>query len=80
MEINLLVTIDAREQAALQSALVTHGAPECLLTLALTGACRIVNVEEAKRLRRWLADIRVANQNNVALLNSLERDLIRFGV
>ncbi|MCP9494176.1 MAG: hypothetical protein MSG64_06950 [Pyrinomonadaceae bacterium MAG19_C2-C3] len=80
MEINWLVTIDAREQAALQSALVTHGAPECLVTLALTGACRIANVEEAKRLRRWLADTRVANQSNVVLLNSLERDLIRFGV
>jgi len=80
MEINWLVTIDAQEQAALQSALVTHGAPECLVTLALNGRCRIANVEEAKRLRRWLADTRVANQNNVALLNSLERDLIRFGV
>lgn len=80
MEINWQVTIDAREQAALQAALVTHGAPECLMTLALNGRCRIVNVEEAKRLRRWLADTRVANQNNVALLNSLERDLIRFGV
>ena len=80
MEINLLVTIDVREQAALQSALVTHGAPECLVTLALTGACRIANVEEARRLRHWLADARVAGDNNVLLLNTLERNLIRFGV
>ena len=41
MELNLLLTLDLREQAALQSALVTHGAPDALVTLALTGACRI---------------------------------------
>ena len=40
MEISLLLTLDLREQAALQAALVTHGAPDCLVTLALTGACR----------------------------------------
>ena len=40
MELNLLLTLDLREQAALQAALVTHGAPDALVTLALTGACR----------------------------------------
>ena len=46
MELNLLLTLDLREQAALQAALVTHGAPDALVTLALTGACRI------RRLKR----------------------------
>ncbi len=80
MEIALLLTIDPREQAALQAALVTHGAPESLVSLALTGACRISNVEEARRLRRWLADTRVAGDTDVLMLNTLERGLIRFGV
>jgi hypothetical protein len=55
MELNLLLTLDLREQAALQAALVTHGAPDSLVTLALTGACRIGSMEEAKQLRKWLA-------------------------
>ena len=38
MELSLLLTLDLREQAALQAALVTHGAPDALVTLALTGA------------------------------------------
>jgi len=45
MELNLLITLDLREQAALQAALVTHGAPDALVTLALTGACRIGSIE-----------------------------------
>ncbi len=80
MEINLLLTLDLREQAALQSALVTHGAPDCLVTLALTGACRISTLDEARRLRRWLADARVAGDTDTATLNTIERSLIRFGV
>ena len=80
MEISLLLTLDLREQAALQAALVTHGAPDSLVTLALTGACRIQTLEEARRLRRWLADARVAGATDFASLNVIERNLIRFGV
>lgn len=80
MEISLLLTLDLREQAALQAALVTHGAPDSLLTLALTGACRIQTLEEARRLRRWLADARVAGATDFATLNDIERHLISFGV
>ena len=80
MEISLLLVIDLREQAALQAALVTHGAPDCLVTLALTGACRIATLDEARRLRRWLADARIAGNTDFASLNEIERSLIRFGV
>jgi hypothetical protein len=81
MEINLLMTLDLREQAALQAALVTHGAPDCLVTLALTGACRIESLDEARKLRRWLGDTRASGgETAVALLNTIERSLIRFGV
>ena len=80
MEINLLLTLDLREQAALQAALVTHGAPDCLVTLALTGACRIYTFDEARKLRRWLADARAAGETDFAALNNIERGLIRFGV
>ncbi|HEY0080937.1 MAG TPA: hypothetical protein VGB73_20200 [Pyrinomonadaceae bacterium] len=80
MEINLLLVLDLREQAALQAALVTHGAPDCLVTLALTGACRLSTLEEARKLRRWLADTRVAGNTDFASLNVIERALIRFGV
>ena len=80
MEINLLLVLDLREQAALQAALVTHGAPDCLVTLALTGACRIASLDEARQLRRWLADTRVAGNTDFASLNVIERSLIRFGV
>ena len=75
-----MLTLDLREQAALQAALVTHGAPDSLLTLALTGACRIQTLEEARRLRRWLADARVAGATDFATLNDIERHLISFGV
>ena len=80
MEISLLLVIDLREQAALQAALVTHGAPDHLVTLALTGACRIPTLDEARRLRRWLADARAAGKTDFASLNVIERELIRFGV
>ena len=62
MEINLLLTLDLREQAALQSALVTHGAPDALVTLALTGACRISSAAEARRLKEWLSEARTAGE------------------
>ena len=80
MEINLLVTLDLREQAALQAALVTHGAPDCLVTLALTGACRISSLEEVRRLKQWLADARRAGETDFASLNVIERALIKFGI
>lgn len=80
MEINLLLVLDLREQAALQAALVTHGAPDCLVTLALTGACRINSLDEARKLRHWLADTRAAGNSDFASFNTIERSLIRFGV
>jgi hypothetical protein len=80
MEIKLLLTLDLREQAALQAALVTHGAPDALVTLALTGACRISSAEEAKQLRRWLADARNAGDSDFASLNVIERALAEFGI
>ncbi|HSK63231.1 MAG TPA: hypothetical protein VK893_05300 [Pyrinomonadaceae bacterium] len=80
MELSLLLTLDLREQAALQAALVTHGAPDALLTLALTGACRITSFAEAKQLRKWLADARTAGNSDFAALHVIERALIDFGV
>ena len=80
MEISLLLVIDTREQAALQAALVTHGAPDCLVTLALTGACRVASLDEARQLRRWLADTRASGRTDFASLNVIERELVRFGV
>ena len=79
METNLLLTLDLQEQAALQAALVTHGAPDSLVTLALTGACRIGTIDEARKLRRWLGDARAAGDTDIAILNTIERALIRFG-
>ena len=80
MEIKLLLTLDLREQAALQAALVTHGAPDALVTLALTGACRISNVEEARQLRKWLAEARSADDTDFASLHIIESALVDFGV
>ena len=80
MEISLLLTLDLREQAALQSALVTYGAPDCLVTLALTGGCRIQTLDEAKKLRLWLADARAGGNSDFASLNVIERALAHFGV
>ena len=80
MEINLLLTLDLREQAALQAALVTHGAPDCLVTLALSGACRISSLAEAQQLRAWLAEARAASDTNAASLNVIERALVNFGI
>ena len=80
MEINLLLTLDLREQAALQAALVTHGAPDALVTLALTGACRIASLDEAHALRRWLADARASGETDFAPLGVIERGLARGGL
>ena len=80
MELNLLLTLDLREQAALQAALVTHGAPDAIVTLALTGACRLASVEEARLLRKWLAESRTAGETDFASLHAIERALVEFGL
>lgn len=80
MEIKLLLTLDLREQAALQATLVTHAAPDALVTLALTGACRISSVAEARQLRKWLAEARTVGDSDFASLQVIERALADFGV
>lgn len=80
MEIRLLLSLDLREQAALQAALVTHGAPDALVTLALTGACRISSVDEARQLRKWLGEARSAGDTDFVSLHAIERALLDFGV
>lgn len=80
MEINLLLTLDLREQAALQAALVTHGAPDALVTLALTGACRLSSAAEARRLREWLTEARTAGDTDFVALNVIEKALVKFGL
>jgi len=80
MELNLLITLDLREQAALQAALVTHGAPDTLVTLALTGACRIASIEEARKLKKWLAEARTAGQSDFASLHVIEKAMVDFGL
>ena len=80
MEINLLLTLDLREQAALQAALVTHGAPDALVTLALTGACRISSLNEARQLRAWLTQARSAGETDFASLHIIEKGLAQFGI
>jgi hypothetical protein len=80
MELNLLLSLDLREQAALQAALVTHGAPDALVTLALTGACRIASMDEARQLRKWLAEARTAGEADFAALHVLEMALIDVGL
>lgn len=80
MEINLLLTLDLREQAALQAALVTHGAPDCLVTLALTGACRISSLDEARKLHNWLTQARTVGETAFDSLQIIERALVQFGV
>jgi len=80
MELNLLLTLDLREQAALQAALMTHGAPDSLVTLALTGACRIPSLEGARQLRKWLAEARAAGDTDFAAFHVIEKALIDFGL
>lgn len=80
MELSLLITLDLREQAALQAALVTHGAPDALVTLALTGACRITSMDEARQLRKWLAEARTDGSSDFAALHVIERAMIEFGL
>jgi hypothetical protein len=80
MEINLLLTLDLREQAALQAALVTHGAPDSLVTLALTGACRISSLDEARKLHGWIAQARTEGDRDFDSLRVIELALAQFGV
>ncbi len=80
LEINLLLALDRREQAALQAALLTHGAPDCLVTMALTGACKISSLAEAHQLRRWLIEARTGDDSDFASLNTIERALEKFGI
>ena len=80
MEINLLLTLDRREQAALQAALLTHGAPDSLVTMALTGACKIASLEEARLLVRWLAEARSGGETDFTSLSAIERELMKFGI
>jgi len=80
MELSLLLTHNLREQAALQTALVPHGAPDALVTLALTVGCRIRSLEEARQLRKWLAEARTANDADFAALHVIERALNDFGL
>ena len=80
MELSLLLTLDLREQAALQAALVTHGAPDALVTLALTGACRIVSIEEARRVRKWLAEARTTGEADFSSLHVIEKAMVEFGL
>ena len=79
MELNLLLTIDLREQAALQAALVTHGAPDALVTLALTGACRMGSIGEARQLLKWISEARTSDEADFAVLQVIEKALIDFG-
>ena len=80
MEINLLLTLDRREQAALQAALLTHGAPDCLVTMALTGACKIASLEEAQQLRRWLGEAKSGSDTDAGTLHAIQRALEKFGI
>lgn len=80
MEINLLLTLDRREQAALQAALLTHGAPDCLVTMALTGACKIASLEEALQLRLWLAEAQSGSDTDTGTLQTIQRALQTFGI
>jgi len=80
MEISLLLTLDRREQASLQAALLTHAAPDSLVTMALTGACKISSIDEARQLRAWLAEARAGGETDFVAFSASERELVKFGV
>ena len=42
--------------------------------------CRISSLEEARQLRKWLAEARTANDSDFAALHVIERALIDFGL
>jgi hypothetical protein len=80
MEISLLLTLDRREQASLQAALLTHAAPDSLVTMALTGACKISSIDEARQLRVWLAEARAGGETDFVAFSAIERELVKFGL
>jgi hypothetical protein len=80
MEVNILITLDLREQAALQAALVIHAAPDSLVSLALTGACRISSLNEIRELRSWLAHAISTSDGDCSAFEELERSLVHFGI
>lgn len=81
MEISLLLTLSLREQAALQSTLMTRGAPDALVTLAVTGACRINSLAEARTLFDWLAAAQPQFKNgDAATLQTITDALTHFGI
>lgn len=80
MELNISLTLDLREQAALQAALVTHAAPDSLMTLALTGACSLSSLNEARQLQEWLVRVRTDASTNFSSLQAIERAMVDFGL
>lgn len=81
MEISLLLTLTLREQASLQSTLVTRGAPDALVTLAVTGACRIQSLQEARTLYDWLVQAQAQFKgNDAATLQIITDALTHFGI
>ena len=81
MEISLVLTLDRREQAALQAALLTQGAPDSLVTMALTGACKISSLDEARQVRQGLAaSARAGGATDFTAFSAIERELVKFGV
>jgi hypothetical protein len=80
LEINLLLALDRREQAALQAALLTRGAPDCLVTMALTGACKIASLKEAQQLRQWLAEAQSGGDTDAGTLQAIQNALEKFGI
>src|SRR5918998_1483334 len=92
MEINLLLVLDLREQAALQAALVTHGAPDHLVTLVLSDAeigAAIDNPIDSQPLEEIISPgesvlVVVSDATRATgsaqLLNILVRRLIQLGV
>jgi hypothetical protein len=80
MEISILITLDLKEQAALQAALVTYGAPDSLMTLALAGGCRIPTTAEARQLKSWLADVREKSGTDYPIFKFIEDAIKEFGI
>ena len=55
-------------------------APDALVTLALTGACRIASIDEARQLRKWLSEASNAEDTDFGSLHAIESALAGFGV
>jgi hypothetical protein len=48
--------------------------------MALTGACKISSVEEAKQLRQWLAEAQTGSDTDAGTLSAIQRALESFGI